>query len=128
LIQKDSCHAHVLPQSNALFQRSGREIYFFWLGRGDLTQADVAIKTRPGPAIPDGRDYPEGLLVLLWVPRREAPGLLVRELKAIAQDHHVVGAEHTGCFLHISVGPITQAGIPVIDSQAAGSPSYGSGG
>src|SRR2546429_6722345 len=64
----------------SLFQLSGRQRYFFWLGRGDLTQANVAIKTRPGPAIPDGCDYPEGLLVLLGVPRREAPGLLVREL------------------------------------------------
>src|SRR2546429_5809923 len=112
----------------SLCQLSGRQRYFFWLGRGDLTQANVAIKTRPGPVIPDGCDYPEGLLVLLGVPRREAPGLLVRELKAIAQDHHVVGAEHAGCSLHISVGPINQAGIPVIDCQALGSPSYGSGG
>src|SRR6266566_3930706 len=123
LIQKNACHTHLLPQAHALFQLTGREKYFFSLGRWNLTQADVAIKTRPSPAISDGRDYPEDLLVLLWVPRRVAPGLLVRELKAVAQDHPVVRAEHTGCLLHIPVGPIYQTGIPVIDGQTQGSRS-----
>src|SRR5436309_2450255 len=47
LIQKNACHIHVLPQAHALFQLSGRERYFFSLGRWDFTQAYVAIKTRP---------------------------------------------------------------------------------
>src|SRR5436853_5805668 len=128
LIQKNARHTHTLPQAYALFELPGSERYFFFLRRWDLTQADVAIKTRPGPAIPDGRDYPEGLLVLVWVPGRIAPGLFVRELQAIAQDHHVVSAEHPGCFLYISVGPIYQTGIAVIDCQARGSGSNGSSG
>src|SRR2546430_16789236 len=91
--------------------------------RSTLFPYTTLFRSRRGAAIPDGRDYPEGLLVLLGVPRRVAPGFSVRELQAIAQDHHVVRAEHTGCLLDISVGPICQAGIPVIDGQSRGSSS-----
>ena len=122
-IQKNARHPHMLPQARAFFQLFGRQRYFFSPWRWNLTQADVTTKSRPWAAIPDGRDYPESLLVLLGVPRRVAPGFFVRELQAIAQDHHVVRAEHTGCLLHISVGPISQTGIPVIDGQSRGSRS-----
>src|SRR5690348_13019053 len=118
LIEKNARHAHLLPQAHAPFELAGRESYFFSRGRGHLPQANVAVKARTRRAISDGRDYLENFLVLLGVARGVAPGLLVRELQAIAQDHHVVGAEYSRGFLDISVGPIYQTGIAVIDSQA----------
>src|SRR5207253_10996065 len=93
LIQKNARHAHMLPQAHTLFQLLGGKGYLFSFRRWRLTQADVAVKTCSWAAIPDGRDYPEGFLMLLWIPRRVAPGLFVRELNAIAQYHHVVCAE-----------------------------------
>src|SRR5215472_24048 len=58
LIQKNTCHTHLLPQAHTLFQLFGRKRYFFALAELDFTQADIAEKTRPRPAISDGRDYP----------------------------------------------------------------------
>src|ERR1700740_1106999 len=118
LIQKNARHAHTLPQAQALVELFGRERYSFSVGRGDLAQANIAVKTRSWAAPPYGRNYPQDFLVLLRVPGRVALDLLVRELEASAQDHHVVFAEYAGCFLHISVGPVYQAGIAVINCQA----------
>src|ERR1700745_3208873 len=113
LIQENACTTHALPQVPPFCQLPGRERYFFSLRIWNLTQADVTVKTSPGAEIPDSRDYPKRLLVLLGVPRGVAPGLLVRELQAIAQDHHVVRTKHTRRLLQISVGPVDQTGIPV---------------
>src|SRR6201998_4021054 len=113
-IQKNACHAHLLPQAHAIFQLGRRESYFT-LGRWDVPQTDVTIKARSWLAISDGRDYGEGLLVLFRVPRRVATRLSVWEFKAIAQYHDVVCAEHARGFLRISVGLIYQARIAIID-------------
>src|SRR5205807_5409053 len=86
LIQENACYTHAFPQVHAFFQLPGRERYFFSLRVWNLTQADVTVKTRPRADIPDRRDDPKGLLLLLGVPRGVAPGLLVREFQAIAQD------------------------------------------
>ena len=77
LIQENACYTHAFPQVHAFFQLPGRERYFFSLRVWNLTQADVTVKTRPRAEIPDRRDDPKGLLLLLGVPYAAVLGVWV---------------------------------------------------